>query len=472
MLLQPLTSLPAAEGLGEPKVVGGAVEFPCIAGDEGIGFAEGIMQAEMEMAFGKTLHPVCGTGLGSQRSRGGLTLKHVLDIGQEAAEVVAAVRSGRTPILGLVLCTLVPMHREVGKPIGERVACDIHDVRAPFLPETREQSDQSIRDAIAAKEREKKRLVRDIDDEQKAERASAKKHLDLVGAREAESNQLAGYKAEIKTYEESVTAILKTYNTIEHLRELVKGADDEAKSTATDLETFLVDYAEKVETPKRLHEQSQRRVQELERQLGELRTKIAETRARIEEAAAQGNYSQLADTEIEIEWKRRRIEVLTHRADGAKLLYNLVMAHDKQRSAALSGPVQEIVDRWLRLLTEDNYDVLQIDDDLKPAGVRVARYGADLPLTSLSHGAQEQTVVLLRLAIAVLVSNAESNLVVIDDRLVNADPIRMKRLCLILQEAAKACQIVIATCNDTPYAGLGAHTVRVPGDGVAMEGKT
>jgi len=127
------------------------------------------------------------------------------------------------------------------------------------------------------------------------------------------------------------------------------------------------------------------------------------------------------------------------------------------------------VNRWLRLLTEDSYDALRIDHDLKPTGVHVARYGADLPLTSLSHGAQEQVVVLLRLGIGVLVSGAERNLVVIDDRLVNADPVRIKRLCLILQEAAKTCQLVVATCNDTPYAGVGAHIVRIPSDGVGVE---
>jgi DNA repair protein SbcC/Rad50 len=96
----------------------------------------------------------------------------------------------------------------------------------------------------------------------------------------------------------------------------------------------------------------------------------------------------------------------------------------------------------------------------------VRRYGLDLPLGSLSHGAQEQVVVLLRLAIACLVSGGERNLVVIDDRLVNADAMRMKRLCLILAEVAKSCQIVIATCSEAPYAGLGARVVRVPGDGV------
>lgn len=339
-------------------------------------------------------------------------------------------------------------------------------------PETREQGGQSIRDQIADKEREKERLIREIDEEQKAEKAAAKKHLDLVEARQTTSNRLAERRAEIKTHEESITAIIETYGTVEQLQKLVAASEEELRKATEALDAFLSEYEEKVVTPKRLHEQAQNRVRELERQLNELRTKVAATLARIEESAAQGNYSLLADTEIELDWKRRRVEVLRRRAEGAKLLQNLVLARERQRSAALSGPIQELVNRWLRLLTEDNYDALQIDHDLKPTGVRMARYGEDLPLSSLSHGAQEQVVVLLRLGMAVLVSNEERNVVVIDDRLVNADSVRMKRLCLILQEAAKACQIVIATCNDTPYAGLGAHVVRVPGDAAGVEAST
>ncbi|MFN8546605.1 MAG: hypothetical protein U0527_01185 [Candidatus Eisenbacteria bacterium] len=70
-----------------------------------------------------------------------------------------------------------------------------------------------------------------------------------------------------------------------------------------------------------------------------------------------------------------------------------------------------------------------------------------------------------RLGIAVLISNSGRNLVVIDDRLVS-DPVHWA-LCLILQETGQGhlSQIVIATCNDTPYTGVGAHIVRVPADG-------
>jgi hypothetical protein len=338
-------------------------------------------------------------------------------------------------------------------------------------PDILEQGGQWIRDQITVKEREKKRLIQQIDEEQKSEKAAGRKHLELVENRQATSNKLAERKAEIQTFEEGITGILQTYGTIDHLRNLLVSSEAEARKATVALDVLLEGYEAKVTTPKRLHEQAQGRVRELEKQLGDFRNKISATLARIEESAAQGNYSLLADVEIEIGWSRQRVEVLKRRAEGAKLLRDIVLAREKERSAALSGPIQELVNRWLRLLTEDNYDALRIDHDLKPAGVHVARYDADLPLTSLSHGAQEQVVVLLRLGIAVLVSGEERNLVVIDDRLVNADPVRMKRLCLILQEAAKTCQIVVATCNDTPYAGVGAHIVRVPSDGLSQEAR-
>ena len=88
-------------------------------------------------------------------------------------------------------------------------------------------------------------------------------------------------------------------------------------------------------------------------------------------------------------------------------------------------------------------------------------------MESLSFGTYEQIVVLLRLAIGVLVSKEEPNLVVVDDRLVNADNDRMNRLGLVLEEAAKSCQIILATCRDTPYAGISTTIIRVPQDGKA-----
>jgi DNA repair exonuclease SbcCD ATPase subunit len=332
-----------------------------------------------------------------------------------------------------------------------------------------DRGDRWIREQTTSKEKEKERLIGEIDKEQGLEKKAGQEHLKLIRARETTSNTLAERKAKIQTQEEAIADTLQAYGTVDHLKRLVVTAQEESEKAKASLEEILKGYEERVETPRKLHLQTQERVNELDSQMQDLRNKLTGTLARIEESAAQGNYSQLADLEIELERKTRRMEVLQRRAHGAKLLKDLVTAYDKQRVAALSGPIQNLVNRWLQLLTEGTYDALRIDDALKPAGVQVAQYGADLPMTSLSHGAQEQVVVLLRLAIGVLVSREGQNLVVIDDRLVNADPVRIKRLCLILQEAAKTCQLVVATCNDTPYAGVGAHIVRIPSDGVGVE---
>jgi uncharacterized protein YhaN len=75
-------------------------------------------------------------------------------------------------------------------------------------------------------------------------------------------------------------------------------------------------------------------------------------------------------------------------------------------------------------------------------------------------------VVLLRLALGVVLSQKERQLVVLDDRLVNADPVRMERLCSALQDVAKeSCQIILATCDERPYESIGGSVIHVSEDG-------
>jgi uncharacterized protein YhaN len=253
---------------------------------------------------------------------------------------------------------------------------------------------------------------------------------------------------------------------MEHLGSLVTQTKGDLRQAKDDFEILMKDYDVRVELPRKLYQQGVERVRNLETQLGKLEQEIVDRKARIEEAAAQSLYSQTADLEGELVVKRRRLETMKRRASAAKLLRDMTLRYRKEQSAALVGPVAGLVNRWLRLLTEDAYDSLDLNEEMLPMAVRGSRYSEPLPLESLSYGAHEQVIVLLRLAIGVLLSSKERNLVVIDDRLVNADAIRIKRLCLILQEVAtKSCQVVLATCNDTPYAGIKGRVIRIPSDG-------
>lgn len=323
----------------------------------------------------------------------------------------------------------------------------------------------SLRELHSTKEKDKKRLIKEIGKEQKLEKEAGEKLLASIEARGEITNASAERKAQIRICEETIAAAIKNYGTLDNLQMLVDSSQGELDRAESSLNEALNEYEGRVEIPKRLHEQANRRLIDLNERLHDVRKDKTDRLARIEEAASQGNYCQLADMEIDLERKQRRKEVLSRRAEGVKLLYDLVMAMQKEQSAALSGPVADKTNRWLQLLTDGNYDSLVIDSSLRPTGVHSPKYDDELPLNSLSYGTQEQVVVLLRLAIGVLVSKDEPNLILIDDRLVNADPMRMKRLCLIMQEVSKCCQLIIATCNDTPYAGMGANIVRIPADG-------
>ncbi len=173
--------------------------------------------------------------------------------------------------------------------------------------------------------------------------------------------------------------------------------------------------------------------------------------------------ARIGDLEARRDTVGRRLEVVERRAQAAKLLRELLGNHQNAQADELSAPVLEIVNPWLELLTGRDYAELMLDDQLLPRGLVSARYDEPLPLDSLSYGSYEQIVILLRLAIGVLLSREERQLVILDDRLVNADDERMPRLCQILEQAAEHCQILVATCREAPYARLQGRVLRIGG---------
>ena len=325
---------------------------------------------------------------------------------------------------------------------------------------------QKIREKIATLEFEKTSLIRLIEEEQAYEEKANDTHLDSLKNAQKASNAISEFRSRIKSFEQENTAVLKTYSTVENLDSLLIQSEAHLHDAKESLSTAKGDYELRVELPRRLHQQGMESAKTLDEQFSQISDGLVDRTARIEEAAAQGLYSQTADLEGALQAKLRRLEVIQRRAAAAKLLREIVGVYRMGQSAALAVPVAEIVENWLPLLTDDAYDSLDLGEELLPISVHSRRYDAPLPLESLSYGTYEQVVVLVRLALGILLSSDQRNLVIIDDRLVNADSVRMKRLCLILEEvASKSCQVVVATCDDTRYSGIAGQIIRVPFDG-------
>jgi chromosome segregation ATPase len=323
-----------------------------------------------------------------------------------------------------------------------------------------------IREESKRLEKEKQHLISEIAVSQNAEQTARKAHIDYLAKSQTASNQSAALKAKISNVEQLNSVILENYGTLKNLHSEASKATKESSYLQLQVNEQEDQFEQIVRTPRKLSETQNDRIEGINTELVDLNLLITDRQARIEQAAVQGLYSEIGDQEAKLQHDRSRLDVLETRGEAAILLKNMVEAHQRVKSEALSGPIVKTLSRWLGMLTEGNYDKLVFGEELLPSAVKTNRYNDPLPVDDLSFGTREQIIVLLRLAIGVLVSKEERNLVVIDDRLVNADALRMSRLRLILEEAStNSCQVIVATCNSSPYSGMPGEVINVPDDG-------
>ena len=264
---------------------------------------------------------------------------------------------------------------------------------------------------------------------------------------------------------ERVVDILASYGTADHLAAQVESKRAELETAKEEAATLDARVERDVAKPRAERDSVQTEIDALRDSTGTAEGDRRHILGGIEAIARDGVQSRAADLEGRLTRLERRHEELERRARGAKLLKELIERLAAERAEVLAGPISKTVSRWMELLTGGRYDGLDLSGALMPTTVRAAAYGEDLAIDQLSHGTRQQLAVLLRLAIAVLVSRDERNLVVLDDRLVDSDPVRLRRLRSILEEVGDSCQIMLATCHESAYRGIDGRVIRVPDDG-------
>jgi chromosome segregation ATPase len=341
--------------------------------------------------------------------------------------------------------------------------------RAPqaVLPGMEGWAESRAAEQIAELERREQRLRKQLREEREAEHAAdvayRKEHEQLVAA----SQRSAGLRSTETALREQLIETLERFGSGDALAEAVARAREVVEERAREAVAAREEHERRVASPRRRRVEVERELTGLERERRELESERADRMARIEEVAALSLDARIGDLEGRLEVKRRRLAVVERRAEAARVLQRLAEYRLQRRAGELVAPVAELVDGWLERLTGKAYRGLALDENLVPVDLQVSRYEEALPLSSLSYGTYEQVVVLLRLAIGVLLSGEERQLVVLDDRLVNADAERMGRLREILAEAGQRCQVLIATCRESEYEGLGGRVLRLGEVGVS-----
>lgn len=196
-------------------------------------------------------------------------------------------------------------------------------------------------------------------------------------------------------------------------------------------------------------------LQQIANELLSRRTDRDQARAILQTLGGQGLYSR--ETALE----ERKAEAILRRdaarsqAWCARVAHDLIEHRKQAATKAVLTPLENRLTTAFAELTGDSTRGVFLDEHLQIAGIgrtREEAHGFD----QLSQGAKEQLLLCLRLAVAQELATEEPQVLILDDVLVNTDPVRQERILDVLGAQAERLQILILTCHPDRYRGVGA----------------
>ena len=193
-----------------------------------------------------------------------------------------------------------------------------------------------------------------------------------------------------------------------------------------------------------------------------LAARVQDARGRVERltgtlnaALGSGSYETVQDAGAELEQARLQLQRLERQAAAAQRLWEVLSEERKRVVERLTAPVVQRVKPYLASLFPACE--LDMDEELGMVGLRSETLSE--PFEDLSGGAQEQLALLTRLGLAEVLAGEGTLPIVLDDSLVNTDPERIRRIHRVLFRAAERLQVLLLSCHEVLFDGLGAEEV-------------
>jgi hypothetical protein len=271
---------------------------------------------------------------------------------------------------------------------------------------------------------------------------------------EAVASRSAAQTAEtqLQTFLSRLTSAASDSGDDARLEELRLGRAQALTSRRGELEAASAALvAESPEDAQRSHTRCSAAVGEADRQ----RTSRLSERDRLEGQLTSGDLAGLherrGDAESTAATAKRAFDQQECYARAVKLLFETLTECRTQTQQAFREPLMRRLLPLLRSLHQGAS--VELDDEFNI--VRFARPGVgDDVFGALSGGESEQFGLVVRLALAQVLSERQSLSVMIDDGLVHTDDHRMVRLLDILGAASQSLQLIICTCHPERYRGL------------------
>lgn len=139
---------------------------------------------------------------------------------------------------------------------------------------------------------------------------------------------------------------------------------------------------------------------------------------------------------------------------NARIVQDLIVLRKHAATRAVLAPLESRLSAAFVELTGEADRKVFLDDQLQISGLGRAREET-YPFEQLSQGAREQLLLCLRIAVALELAVDEPQVLILDDVLVNADPVRQERILDVLSALAAKLQVLILTCHADRYRGVG-----------------
>ena len=225
----------------------------------------------------------------------------------------------------------------------------------------------------------------------------------------------------------------------------------EAEARYITVQAKLPPDAEKL--PER-NRRAARAAQEAKEALQALLAERDKLTGRLHTLGAQGVFSRETELLEAIAVKQLEVDAVRRRGWALRMLHDLIERRRQAATYSVLAPLQQQLSSTFADLTGNRAREVFLDKDLEIRGIGVSESEA-IPFEVLSQGAKEQLLLALRLAVARATAEDERQLLILDDVLVNTDPIRQERVLDLLQSAAEHLQLLVLTCHADRYRGIG-----------------
>ena len=197
-----------------------------------------------------------------------------------------------------------------------------------------------------------------------------------------------------------------------------------------------------------------------ERDLVEVRRTEAGIEGELKADRADDVAACLAELEDKLALAATRVQNLTDEIGALQLLDRELSLAANEIRERFAKPVLDRLAPYMSLVFPEA--ALSFGDGFAPKKLRRGSDSDSEELASLSDGTREQLAVLVRLGFGRLLAETDSPApLILDDALVYSDDQRIELMFAALKRAAQSHQVLVLTCRERTFAGLGGHRIAI-----------